>query len=89
MSVGYKAVNKQDIDKISQSLQKMMHEDQTLRNVNDAENHQMLIYGMSEQHLDIIVSRLANEYKVTIELCDPKVAYRETIKKKSDVDEIV
>ena len=82
----YKAVNKGDIDKISQSLQKMMHEDQTLKNVNDAENHQMLIYGMSEQHLDIIVSRLLNEYKVQIELSDPKVAYRETIKKKSDVE---
>ena len=82
----YKVPNKSDIDKVSQALQKMMHEDQTLRNVNDAENHQMLIYGMSEQHLDIIVSRLANEYKVNIELSDPKVAYRETIKKKSDVE---
>ena len=64
----------------------MMHEDQTLRNVNDAENHQLLLYGMSEQHLDIVVSRLASEYKVTVELTDPKVAYRETIRKKSDVE---
>jgi len=82
----YKTVNKGDIDKVSQALQKMMHEDQTLRSVNDAENHQMLLYGMSEQHLDIVVSRLANEYKVAVELSDPKVAYRETIKKKSDVE---
>ncbi|MCR4650758.1 MAG: elongation factor G [Lachnospiraceae bacterium] len=82
----YKAVNKGDIDKIGQALQKMMHEDLTLKNVNDAENHQMLLYGMSEQHLDIVVSRLQNEYKVQIELSDPKVAYRETIKKKSDVE---
>lgn len=82
----YKVPNKNEIDKVSQALQKMMHEDQTLRNVNDSENHQLLIYGVSEQHLDIVVSRLANEYKVTIELSDPKVAYRETIKKKSDVE---
>ncbi len=82
----YKAVNKADIDKISQSLQKMMHEDLTLRNVNDAENHQLLLYGMSEQHLEIVCSKLLNEYKVEIELSDPKVAYKETIKKKSDVE---
>lgn len=82
----YKTVKKEDIDKVSQSLQKMMHEDQTLKNVNDAENRQLLLYGMSEQHLDIVVSRLLDEYKVQIELSDPKVAYRETIKKKSDVE---
>ena len=82
----YKAVNKADIDKISQSLQKMMHEDMTLKNVNDSENSQLLLYGMSEQHLDIVASRLENEYKVKIELSMPKVAYRETINKKSDVE---
>jgi len=82
----YKAVNKADIDKISQSLQKMTDEDKTLVVVNDSENRQTLIYGMGDQHLDIVASRLENEYKVRIELSQPKVAYRETIKKKSDVE---
>ena len=82
----YKAVNKGDIDKISQSLQKMMHEDLTLKAINDGENRQTLLAGMGDQHLDVVVSRLLNEYKVEIELSDPKVAYRETIKKKSDVE---
>ena len=82
----YKAVNKGDIDKISQSLQKMMHEDLTLKVINDGENRQTLLAGMGDQHLDVVVSRLLNEYKVAIELSDPKVAYRETIKKKSDVE---
>ena len=82
----YKPKNKADIDKISQALQKMSHEDLTLKVVNDAENHQMLLYGMGEQHLDIVVSRLQSEYKVEIELSKPKVAYRETIKKTSDVE---
>ena len=82
----YKPKNKADIDKISQALQKMCHEDLTLRVVNDAENHQMLLYGMGDQHLEIVVSRLLNEYKVEIELSRPKVAYRETIKKASDVE---
>lgn len=82
----YKAVNKADIDKISQSLQKLTDEDKTLQVINDAENRQTLIYGMGDQHLDIVASRLENEYKVKIELSQPKVAYRETIKKKSDVE---
>lgn len=81
----YKPKNKADIDKISGALQKMMHEDLTIRNVNDAENRQTLLYGMGDQHLDIIASKLANIYKVEIELSEPKVAYRETIKKSSDV----
>ena len=82
----YKAVNKGDIDKISQTLQKMMQEDLTLKAVNDGDNKQTLLYGMGDQHLDVVVSRLLNEYKVEIELSEPKVAYRETIRKKSDVE---
>lgn len=82
----YKPKNKTDVDKISQALQKIGHEDLTMKTVNDAENHQTLIYGMGDQHLDIIVSRLLNEYKVEVELSQPKVAYRETIKKQSDVE---
>ena len=82
----YKAKNKADIDKISQALQKITHEDQTIRVVNDAENRQLLLYGMGDQHLEIIASRLLNEYKVEIELSKPKVAYRETIRKSSDVE---
>jgi len=82
----YKPKNKADIDKISQALQKMTHEDQTLKVVNDAENRQTLIYGMGDQHLDIVVSRLINEYKVEVELSKPKIAFRETIKKTSDVE---
>ena len=62
----YKAKNKGDIDKISQSLTKMTHEDLTLKVVNDSENHQSLLYGMGDQHLDIVVSRLLNEYKVCL-----------------------
>lgn len=82
----YKPKNKADIDKISQALQKMGHEDLTLKVVNDAENKQTLIYGMGDQHLDIVVSRLLNEYKVEVELSKPKIAFRETIKKTSDVE---
>ncbi|MCR5719266.1 MAG: elongation factor G [Lachnospiraceae bacterium] len=82
----YKPKNKEDVDKLSQALQKLSHEDLTIRSVNDSENQQMLLYGMGDQHLDIIVSRLFNEYKVDVELKTPKVAYKETLKGSSDVE---
>ena len=41
-----------------------------------------LIYGMGDQHLDVIVSMLTERYKVDVELSKPKVAFRETIRKK-------
>ena len=61
-------------------------EDVTLRAVNDSENRQSLLYGMGDQHLEIAASKLAARYKVEIKLETPKVAFRETIRKKSDVD---
>ena len=82
----YKAVKKGDEDKIAQSLAKMAAEDQTIRIVQDAANHQSLIYGMGEQHLDIVCSKLKERYKTDIELVEPKVAFRETIRKTSDVE---
>lgn len=86
VSMRYKAKNKGDEDKISQALQKLLAEDLTLRNVNDAENRQTLLYGMGDQHLEIVASMLLEKYKVAIELMRPKVAFRETIRKKSDVE---
>ncbi|MBQ4284117.1 MAG: elongation factor G [Lachnospira sp.] len=82
----YKVPNKNNIDKVAQSLQKLTHEDQTLKVVNDAENRQLLLYGMGDLQLEVIQSRLLNEYKCEIELSKPKVAFRETIKKNSDVE---
>ena len=83
----YAAKNKADVDKISQALQKMMEEDCTLKTFNDKENRQLLMYGMGDQHLDVVVSKLAAKYKVEITLSKPRVPYRETIRKKVDVRE--
>ena len=82
----YVCNNKGDEDKVSQALQKMMAEDVTLKTVNDSENRQTLLYGMGDQHLEITASKLAARSKCEIRLETPKVAFRETIKKKSDVD---
>ena len=82
----YFAKNKGEEDKVAQALAKMMLEDLTMKAVNDAENRQTLIYGMGDQHIDIIASKLLSKYKVEIELARPKVAFRETIRKNSDVE---
>ena len=82
----YRVKNKGDEDKVSQALARMTAEDVTLRTVNDSENRQSLLYGMGEQHLEIVASKFASRYKVEITLETPKVAFRETIRKNSDVD---
>lgn len=86
VSMRYKAKNKGDEDKISQSIQKLLMEDLTLNHVNDSENGQTLLYGMGDQHLEVVASTLLEKYKVEIELMRPKVAFRETLRKKSDVE---
>ena len=82
----YKAKNKGDEDKIAQSLAKLAAEDLTIKVVNDGENSQSLIYGIGDRHIDMLVQKLNEKYKVDIELSQPKVAFKETIRGKSDVE---
>lgn len=86
VSMRYKAKNKGDEDKISQALQKIQMEDLTLKSVNDSENGQTLLYGMGDTHLEVISDALLEKYKVEIELKRPRVAFKETIRKNSDVE---
>lgn len=81
----YVTKNKGDDDKIASALSKIADEDPTIRLVNDSENHQTLIYGIGEQQLDVVVSKLANRYKVEVELLKPRIPYKETIKKQVSV----
>ena len=82
----YKAKNKGDEDKISQALNKLLVEDMTLRVENDSENGQTLIYGISQTQLEVVQSVLSEKYKVDIELLRPRVAFKETIRKKVDTE---
>ena len=84
--IRYNAKNKGDIDKIAQAMAKISSEDPTFKAVNDAENHQMLMYGIGDLQLDVVKSMLSSEYNVDIETEKPKVAFRETIRKSSDVE---
>lgn len=76
---------KGDEDKVAQALSRISEEDPTIKFENDTETKQMLLSGLGEQHLDVIVSKIKNKFGVDVVLKEPKVAYRETIKKKVQV----
>jgi len=73
-------------DKMGIALQKLAEEDPTFRTYTDAETGQTIIAGMGELHLDIIVDRMMREYKVEANVGKPQVAYKETIRKKVQVE---
>ncbi|MDY4897975.1 MAG: elongation factor G [Eubacteriales bacterium] len=73
-------------DKMGIALSKLAEEDPTFRTYTDEETGQTIIAGMGELHLEIIVDRLLREFKVEATVGKPQVAYKETIRKKADVD---
>ena len=73
---------KGDEDKVAQGIAKLADEDPTIKLVSNHETHEMLLSGLGEQHLDVVISRLKTKYNVDAVLKNPKIAYRETIRKK-------
>lgn len=73
--------SKNDEDKMSNALARMCEEDPTLRLENNLETKQTILYGVGDQHLDVVLNKLKSKYKVEVRLETPKVPYRETIRK--------
>ena len=86
MSQSIVPVSKGDEDKISQGITKLLEEDLTLKYEIDTETKQMLIYGLADMHLDILVAKLKSRFGTSVKLEEPKMAYRETIKKTVEVE---
>lgn len=85
LSMSVMPKSKGDEDKISTGLSRLLEEDPTFRISRDVENAETIISGVGETHLEIIASKLRNKFGAEVTLQTPKVAYRETIKKISDV----
>ena len=85
LQMAIKTEAKGDESKIASGLQRLMEEDPTIAYENNAETHQQLVSGLGEQHLDVLVSKLKNKCGVSVSLEVPRVAYRETIRKKVKV----
>ncbi|MDR1700224.1 MAG: elongation factor G [Lachnoclostridium sp.] len=82
LSMSITPVKQGEEDKIAQGLGKLIEEDSSISFETNTETKQQILSGLGEQHLDIIVSKLKNKFSLDVELSIPRMAYRETIRKK-------
>ena len=75
-----------DQERMGMALSRLASEDPSLRIESDQESGQTILRGMGELHLEIIVDRMKREFKVEANIGQPKVAYREAITKKVEID---
>ena len=85
LSIAFKPKAKGDEGKIAQALQRLMEEDRTIAYENNVETKQQIVTGLGEQHLDVLVSKMKAKFGVDIVMENPRVPYRETIRKKVKV----
>jgi elongation factor G len=81
ISFALEAKSKGDEDKIHSSLKRLMEEDPTLQVQRDDETKEMILAGMGQVHVEVAVEKLKRKFGVEVVLKEPKVPYRETIKK--------
>ncbi len=79
------AKTRNDEDRLSAALAKMLEEDRSLRFYRDPMTKEFLLAGNGQQHLEIVVSRLKRRYSVDVELKSPKIPYRETVRGSASV----
>ena len=72
-----------DLDKMGNALTRVVEEDRTLRVSRDPETAEVLLSGMGESHLQITIEGIKRKYGVDLEVRDPRISYRETIRKKA------
>jgi elongation factor G len=75
-----------DEGKISNALQRIMEEDPTIRMLRDPQTKEMVISGNGQLHVELVVNKLKRKYGVEVAMKPPKIAYRETILGKADVE---
>ena len=80
------AKNKAAEEKIAVGLQRLHDEDPVFENTVNAETHQQTLSGMGNIHLDVLCSKLKNKFGVEVDLVDPRIAYREKIRKKVEAE---
>ncbi|PLX96628.1 MAG: elongation factor G [Desulfuromonas sp.] len=81
ISFALEAKSKGDEDKIHSALQRLMDEDPTLQLLRDDETKEMILSGMGQVHVEVAVEKLKRKFGVEVLLKEPKVPYRETLKK--------
>ena len=79
------AKTRNDEDRLSTALAKILEEDRALRFYRDPQTKEFLLAGNGQQHVEIVVSRLKRRYGVDVELHAPKIPYRETVRGSANV----
>lgn len=82
LSMAIKLKNKGDESKISGAIQRLIEEDPTLGYRVNVETVQQLLSGLGEQHLEAVRAKLKAKFGVEIDLVPPRIAYRESLRKK-------
>ncbi|GAA3763935.1 elongation factor G [Spinactinospora alkalitolerans] len=82
IEVAIEPKTKSDQEKLGIAIQRLAEEDPSFRVATDEETGQTVISGMGELHLDVLVHRMRDEFKVEANIGKPQVAYRETVRKK-------
>ncbi|NLC54045.1 MAG: elongation factor G [Firmicutes bacterium] len=80
------AKSKGDEDKISSGLNRLVDEDPTIKVEKDTTTKEMLLSGLGDLHLEVTTSKLQKKFGAQVELEDPKIPYKETIKGKVQVE---
>jgi elongation factor G len=86
ISVAIEPKTKADQEKMGVALSRLADEDPTFKVRTDEESGQTIISGMGELHLEILVDRMRREHKVEANVGEPKVAFRETIRKSAEAE---
>jgi elongation factor G len=86
ISVAIEPKTKADQEKMGVALSRLADEDPTFKVRTDEDSGQTIISGMGELHLEILVDRMRREHKVEANVGEPKVAFRETIRKKAEAE---
>ena len=82
LSMAVVVSKKGEEEKVASGINRLLEEDPTINFTVNAETREQVLSGLGEQHLDVIISKLKNKFGVQVTLKIPKVAYRETIRKK-------
>ncbi|MGA8727707.1 MAG: elongation factor G, partial [Terracidiphilus sp.] len=86
ISVAIEPKTKADQEKMGIALSRLADEDPTFKVHTDEDSGQTIISGMGELHLEILVDRMKREHKVEANVGEPKVAFRETIRKAAEAE---
>ncbi|MBR5912826.1 MAG: elongation factor G [Selenomonadaceae bacterium] len=85
LAMAVSSIKKGEEDKVITAIRRQQDEDPTIKLVKNQETRQTILYGVGELHLDILSDKIQRKFNVQMAFGEPRVAYRETIREKVEV----